>query len=73
MFSIRFLLGKLKSTPWRLAEFYYNRGLWRPHTHTSIIMQETINKVLCPFIGFLKSKAHQLNLKDVIELNRNLR
>ena len=37
------------------------------------ILQETINMSLCPFIVFLKSKAHQLNLKDMIELNRNLR
>ena len=51
---------------------YHSRGLWRPHTRTCIIMQETINRVLCPLIVFLKSKVHQLNLKDVIELNRNL-
>ena len=62
----------LKSIPLRLAEFYYNRGLWRPHTRTCIIMQETINRVLCPFIVFLKSKANQLNLEDMIELSRNL-
>ena len=63
---------RLKSIPLRLAEFYYNRGLWRPQTRTCIIMQETINRVVCPLIVFLESKAHQLNLKDVIELNRNL-
>ena len=55
------------------GEFYYNRGLWRPHTCTCIITQETNNRFLCLLIVFLKSKAHQLNLKDVIELNRNLR
>ena len=67
------LRSALKSILWRLAKFYYNRGLWRPHPHTSIIMQETINMVLCPLIVFLKSKAHQLNLKEVIELNTDLR
>ena len=63
----------LKSVPWTLAEFYYNRGLQRPHIRTCTILQETINRFLCPLIVFLKSKTHQLNLKDVIELNRNLR
>ena len=29
--------------------------------------------VISPLIVFLKSKTHQLNLKDVIKLNRNLR
>ena len=48
----------LKSIPWRLAEFSYNRGL-----------QETINGFLCPVIAFLKSEAHQLNFdgRDDIE------
>ena len=62
----------LKSIPWLLAEFYYNRGLWRPHTLTCIIMEEA-NRFLRPPIVFYKRKAHQLNLMDVIELNRNLR
>ena len=62
----------MKSIPLRLAEFYYNRGLWRLHTCTCIIMQKTISRVVCPLIVFLESKAHQLDLKDVIELNRNL-
>ena len=30
-------------------------------------------KSFCLLIVFLKSKTHQLNLKDVIKLNRNLR
>ena len=42
-------------------------------TRTCTILQETINRFLCPIIVFLKSKTHQLNLKDVTELNRNLR
>ena len=66
------LSGRLKPIPWRLAEFCYNRGLWRPHARTCIIMQETIKGVLCPLIVYLKSRAHQLNLKDLTELNRNL-
>ena len=37
------------------------------------ILQETINKFLCPLIVVLKSKTHQLDLKHVIKLNRNLR
>ena len=44
----------LKSIPSRLAQFYYIRGLWRPHTRTCIIMQETVSRVLCPLIVFLK-------------------
>ena len=59
----------LKFIPWCLAEFYYNRGLQRPHTCTCTILQETINRFLCPRIAFLKSETHQLNLKDVTELN----
>ena len=35
-------------------------------------LQETINRFLCLLIVFLKSKTHQLNLKDVTELNGNL-
>ena len=62
----------LKSVPWTLAEFYFNRGLQRPYTSTCIILQKTINGFLWLLIGFLKSKTHQLNLKDVIKLNRNL-
>ena len=56
----------VKSISWRLAEFHYNRGLWRPHTCTCIIIKEIINRVLCPLVVFLKSKAYKLNLKDVI-------
>ena len=54
----------LKSIPWRLAEFYYNRGLQRPYTGTCIIMQETINKFLYPVIMFLKGKTHQLDFEE---------
>ena len=56
------------SVPWVLAEFYFNIGLQRLYTGTCII-----NGFLCLLIVFLKSKTHQLNLKDVIKLNRNLR
>ena len=31
------------------------------------------NRFLCPLLLFLKSATHQLSLKDVIKLNRNLR
>ena len=62
----------LKFILWLLAEFYYSRGLWRPHTHTCVIMEEA-NRFLRPLIVFHKRKARQLDLKDVIELNRNLR
>ena len=34
--------------------------------------KKTIDGFLCLLIVFLKSKTHQLNLKDVIKLNRNL-
>ena len=61
---------KLKSVSWVLAEVYYNKGLQRPYTRT--ILQETMNKFFCPLSVFLKTKTHQLNFKDVIELNRNL-
>ena len=71
--SIKLSPVTLKSIPWTLADFYYNRGLQRSHTRTCTILQETINRFLCPLIVFLKSKTHQLNLKDVTELNRNLR
>ena len=64
----------LWSVPWVLAEFYFNRGLQRLYTGTCIILQKkAINGFLCLLIVFLKSKTHQLNLKDVIKLNRNLR
>ena len=53
------------------GEFYFNRGLQRLYTGTCI--KNTINGFLCLLIVFLKSKTHQLNLKDVIKLNRNLR
>ena len=58
--------------PWVLAEFYFNRVLQRLYTGTCIILQKTINGFLCLLIVFLKSKTHQLKLKDVIKLNRNL-
>ena len=63
----------LQSVSWILAEFYFNRGLQRLYTGTSIILQKTINGFLCLLIVFLKSKTYQLILKDVIKLNRNLR
>ena len=63
----------LKSVSWTLTEFYFNRGLQRPYTSTCIILQKTINGFLCLLIVFLKSKTHQLNLKDVIKLNGKLR
>ena len=63
----------MKSISSRLAEFSCNRVLQRPHTRTCTILQKAINRFFCSFIVFLKSKTHQLNLKDVIELNRNLR
>ena len=49
---------------WRSAETVY-RHLHHP--------AKTINGFLCLLIVFLKSKTHQLKLKDVIKLNRNLR
>ena len=42
----------VKSIPWRLAE--------SPHTGTCTILQEMINRFLCSFIIFLKSKTYQL-------------
>ena len=59
--------------PMVLAEIYFSRGLQRLYTGTCIILQKTINGFLCLLIVFLKSKTHQLNLNDVIKLNRNLR
>ena len=58
----------LKPIPWRLAEFYYKRGLQIPYTG-AYTMQETINRFLCPLTVFLKSKTHQLNFegRDEIE------
>ena len=63
----------LLAVPWVLAELYFNRGPQRLYTGTCIILQKTVNGFLRLLIVFLKSKTHQLNLKDVIELNRNLR
>ena len=63
------LVTRLKSVRWVLAEFYFNRGLQRLYTGT---LQKTINAFLCLLIVFLKSKTHQLSLKDVIKLNRNV-
>ena len=53
---------RLKSIPWRLAEFYYNRGLQRPYTGPCTILQETINGFFSPLIVFLTVK-HQLNFQ----------
>ena len=44
----------LKSVPWTLAEFYFNRGLHRSHTGTCTILQKTINGFLCLLIVSLK-------------------
>ena len=55
-----------------LEEFYFNRGLQGLYTGTCIILQKTINGFLCLLIVFLKSKTRELNLKDMIKLNRNL-
>ena len=59
-----------KVFPWRLAEFCYNKSLQRLQSGTCTILQETIDRYLCSL--FLKSETHQLNLKGVIKLNRNL-
>ena len=69
---IDFSPPELQSVFWILAEFCYNRSLQRLYTGTCIILQKTINGFLCLLIVFLKSKTHQLNLKDLIKLNRNL-
>ena len=60
---------ELKSIPWRLAEFYHNRGLQRLYTSTCTILQETINGFLCPLIVSLDSEIHQLNFegRDQVE------
>ena len=55
-----FILDKLQSVSWILAEFYFNRGLQRLYTGTCIILQKTINGFLCLLIVFLKSKTYQL-------------
>ena len=70
---ILLLTERLQSVSWILAEFCYNRSPKGPYTGTCTILQETINGFLCLLIVFLKSKTHQLNLKDVIKLDRNLR
>ena len=67
-----YILPKLKSVLWTLAEFYFNRGLQRTYTGTCIILQKTINGFFCLLIVFLESKTHLLNFKVVIKLNRNL-
>ena len=51
----------LKSIPWRLAEFCYNRELYRLYASSCTILQETINGFLCPLIVSLESEIHQLN------------
>ena len=48
---------------WRSAETVY----W--HLHPA---KKAISGFLCLLIVFLKSKTHQLNLKDMIKLNKNL-
>ena len=53
----------LKSVPWTLAEFYFNRGLQRPYAGTYTILQKTINGFLCLLIVFLTSEIHQLNFE----------
>ena len=63
----------LQSVSWILAEFCYYWSPQGPYTGTCTILQETINGFLCLLIVFLKSKTHQLNLKDVIKLDGNLR
>ena len=63
----------LKSILWTLVEFYFSRGLQRPYTGTCINLQKIINGFFCLLILFLKSKTHQLNLKDMIKLNGNFR
>ena len=39
----------------------------------ALTCKKAINGFLCLLIVCLKRKAHQLNLKDVIKFNRNLR
>ena len=56
----------------RFWQFYFSRGLQRLYTGTCIILQKTFNGFLCLLIVFLKSKTHQLNVEDVIKLNKNL-
>ena len=56
--SFNVLQEKLKSIHWRLAEFYYNRGLQKPYTCTFTILQETVDGFLCPFIVFIESKTN---------------
>ena len=46
----------VKSVPWTLAEFYFNRGLQRPYTGTCTILQKTIKRFLCCLLFFLKVK-----------------
>ena len=67
------VFSTLKSVRWTLAELYFNRGLQTPYTKKRltgffIILQKTINRFLYLLIVFLKSKTHQLNLKDLIKL-----
>ena len=51
------------------GKVFFNRGVQRLYTGTCIILQKAINGFLCLLIVFL----YQVNLKDVIKLNRNLR
>ena len=46
----------LKSVPWTLAKFYFNRGLQRPYTGTFTILQKTINGFFVCLLFFLKVK-----------------
>ena len=57
------LVLNLKSVPWRLEEFYYNRDLQRSYTGTCTILQEMINRSLRLCIIFLESKTHQVNFE----------
>ena len=54
----------LKSIPWHLPEFYYNRSLQRSYTNTSTILQETINGFLCPLTRFLKVTGDSLLIHE---------
>ena len=57
-------MTQLKSIPWRLAEFYYNRGLQRPF----LVLAQSSKKQLTGFFNhvlfFLKSKTPQLSFEE---------
>ena len=46
----------LKSVPWILAEFYFNRGLQRPCTGTCTILQKRLTGFFICLLFFLKVK-----------------